>query len=92
MKKAIDRLTEFLDSECSDYDMSYDYELEDLNFDIEITARNPERVSNIFMRYNEDTEQLEIELSEDCYYEIKEWDWTVKYFCMLVSPDLFPNA
>ena len=33
-----------------------------------------------------------IELSEDSFYTTREFDETVKYFWMLVSPSLFPSA
>lgn len=88
-----ERLKEYLDSECEDYSMSYTWEWsEDMNYCI-VTVKNDfnDNSKDINFRYNEVTGQLSIELSEDSFYETAEYEFTVKYFWMLVAPALFPN-
>lgn len=83
------RLTEFLDSECNDFDLSYEFEFdEDLNLcNVEICRLN--KSIDINFKYNDKEDDLSIELSEDSYYTIHEYEWSVKYFWMLVSCELF---
>lgn len=90
-KKAVDRLTEFLDTECDDYGLSYDYKWEDGYecFEVDIDRDIGEYVSHVRMKYNEDNDVLSIEMGEDCWYETKEYDSSVKYFWMVVSPAVF---
>lgn len=91
-KKFVDRLTEYLNSECDDYDLKYDYRWEeDLDCcEVEITREYYQESKTLYFRYDYEKDNLSIELSEDCFYETKEFDWSVKYFWMLVSPALFP--
>lgn len=92
-KKFIDRLTEYLDSECDDYDLEYDYKwCEDTaNCEVEIKQGYSDRSRWLNFRYDEKKDDLSIELSEDSFYVTREFDYTVKYFWMLVAPALFPN-
>ena len=85
------RLNEYLDSECGDYGMSYTWEYNLDNEYVEATIKVDERTKEIVFTYDESNDMLSIELSEDCYYETKEYDWTVKYFWILVTPALFPG-
>ena len=88
-----ERLEEYLNSECSDYDLSYNWEwVEDCQFcEVEVKRNGTPYVKSLYFRYNEKENDLTIELSEDSYYVTREFDESVKYFWMLVSPALFPN-
>ncbi len=89
--KFVKRLTEYLDSECSDYGMKYSWEWDD-DCEVKITLdHDPDRLACINFRYNEDDDDLSIELIEDSFYRTREFDETVKYFWMKVSPSLFPD-
>jgi len=89
-----ERLTEYLDSECSDYSMSYKWEWnEDTECcEVEVKSDYSGNFKCLNFRYNEKKDDLSIELSEDSFYETREFDWTVKYFWMLISPSLFPES
>jgi hypothetical protein len=86
-------LNEYLDSECEDYSMSYKSEWsEDMNCCIvTIKCNYNDNYKDVNFRFNDDKKQLSIELSEDSWYETSEYEYTVKYFWMLVAPALFPE-
>jgi len=90
-----ERLKEYLESECSDYGMKYKWLWdEDYNWcNVTISLENyyPELEVDLHFRYDEKKDSLLIELSEDSFYETREFDQTVKYFWMKVSPVLFSN-
>ncbi len=89
-KKFIKRLEAYLDSECSDYDMTYSLEWnEDGYCCVKVKRGNYTKMLN-FM-YDEEKDNLLIELGEGSYYITQEFDVSVKYFWMLVSPALFPE-
>ena len=75
-------LIEYLDSECSDFDMSYE-----TVYNYEVTVKRFDNVADLTFRFNEN--QLQIELSEECWYDTDFFEWSVKYFWMLVSTELF---
>lgn len=92
-KKFTERLNKYLDSECSDFDMYYNYELDEDSSCCEVTVYRDDYTENritINFRYNESRDDLSIELSEGSFYTTREFDYTVKYFWMLVTPWLFP--
>lgn len=92
-KKFSARIKEYLDTECSDYGLQYDYKwCEDTECcEVKITTDHNDNIKNLNFRYDDDKDDLSIELSEDSFYVTREFDWSVKYFWMLVSPALFPN-
>lgn len=92
-KKSIEKLTEYLDSECSDYGMSYNYEwIEDCGFyEVEILREHSDLTACVRFKYNDDKDELLIELTEDSWCVSEHFEWTVKYFWMIVSPQLFPE-
>lgn len=92
-KKFVEKLTEYLDSECSDYGMSYNYEwCPDCEFfEVEVNNDRADLKACLRFKYNEEKDELLIELSEDAWYKTDYFDYTVKYFWMLVSPELFPS-
>lgn len=84
-----EKLKEYLDSECDDYDLSYKWDwIEDCNF-CEVIVTRLDYTSCINFKY--ENNDLAIELSEDSYYKTRWWESSVKYFWMLISPDLFPK-
>ena len=93
-KQFATRLTEYLDSECDDYGMEYDYKwCEDTKCCIvEVKSDYGRKSKELNFRYDEKKDNLLIELSEDSFYQTCEYDYTVKYFWMLISPSLFPYA
>jgi hypothetical protein len=90
-KKFANRLTEFLDSECSDYDLKYNWEWCKDTESCNVEISRDDKVAYIDFRYKEITNELEIELCEDCWYIVEEFEPSVKYFWMLISPKLFSN-
>jgi hypothetical protein len=93
-KKFTDRLNEYLESECSDFDMAFDYKWEEDTAccEVKIYRSDYTKLEKLInFRYNEKNDELEIELSEGSFYETREYDYSVKYFWMLVAPSLFPN-
>lgn len=93
-KKEIERLTEYLDSECSDYDLTYDYEwIEDCeHYEVTIKRDDYSQYTKIVIfKYDSENDDLRIELSEGSFYTTREFDETVKYFWMLITPSLWPN-
>lgn len=96
-QKSVKRLEEFLSSECSDYDLSYTWEwCEDCNcFIVTITQGKDSfepRIIDVNFKYDKESDDLRVELCEDSYELTREYDETVKYFWMKVSPTLFRNA
>jgi hypothetical protein len=92
-KEFAEKLNQFLESECSDYDLSYTWEWVEDCSRCEVTInRNSyiNREANVNFKFEEKGSEIMIELSEDNYMEIREYDYTVKYFWMLISPHLFP--
>jgi len=91
-KRFIERLEEFLDSEATDYGMTYKYKKDDdesfVTVKIEL-EHQPEKSVEVYIKYNEEKDDLSFELYEDCWETIREFDWTVKYFWMYVSPKLW---
>jgi len=89
------RLTAYLDSECDDYDLTYNWEwIEDTQrCEVEIKKDDHNQYSKcLSFKYNQECDDLSIELCEDSFYVTREFDQTVKYFWMLISPSLFPNV
>ena len=89
------RLEEYLTSECDDYDLTYKWEwCEDTGrCEVEIKRDDySQNTKDLNFRYNEKDDDLTIELSEDSFYVTREFDQTVKYFWMLISPSIFPNT
>lgn len=90
-KKFVERLTEYLDSECSDYGMIYDWEWNEDTEHCEVEVTGGEKSVCLFFSYNEENDELSIDMGEDCYEVTREFDYTVKYFWIKVAPDLFSN-
>ncbi len=89
------RLEEYLTSECDDYDLTYKWEWSEDTGCCEVEVKRDDysqNTKNLNFRYNEKDEDLTIELSEDSFYITREFDQTVKYFWMLISPSLFPDT
>lgn len=87
------RIEEYLSDECGDYGMSYSWEWnEDSELcEATISCEHNENEKIVNFRYDEEKDDLLIELSEDSWYVTREYDSSVKYFWMLVAPTLFPN-
>ena len=85
------RLQEYLESECSDYDLSFTWEWDEDCQWCKVVITRYELNKELHFRYNDKKDELMIELSEDSYYITKEYDWSVKYFWMLICPAFFRN-
>lgn len=85
------RIEEYLDSECSDYDLNYSWNWcgDCQRLEVEIRRDGRDEIAYLNFKYDEKKNQLLIELSEDSYYVTEEFEPSVKYFWMLVSPKLF---
>jgi hypothetical protein len=84
------RLIEFLDTECFDYSIEYSIEEIDGWDGCEVTLRNSHSEAYIEFKYDNDKDDLLINIYEDIYEATREFDWTVKYFWQQVSPQLWP--
>ena len=88
--KFSDRLSEFLDHECEDYGLSYSWEWNEDMQCCEVEIKRDDYAVCIAFRYNSPLNNLEIETSEDNWDTTNEYDSSVRYFWILVSPALFP--
>lgn len=89
------RIEEYLSSECSDYDLVYKWEwCEDTGKCVVEIKRDDysQNTKELYFRYDNNKDDLSIELSEDSFYVTREFDSSVKYFWMLISPSIFPDA
>jgi len=60
--------------------------------EVEIIRDNrKEYTKHLSFKYNENKDDLSIELSEDSFETTREFDSTVKYFWMLIAPAVFPD-
>jgi len=92
-KQFAKRLEEYLDSECSDYGLSYAWKWCEDTESCEVTVdRDDTHTKSLNFRYDKDDDNLIIELSEDSFDVTREYDETVKYFWILVAPALFPET
>lgn len=94
-EKFIKRIQEYLNSECSDYDLAYKWKWNEDTQCCEVVVKRDDftqHTKTLNFRYKTDLDDLTIELSEDSFYVTREFDETVKYFWMLICPSLFPNA
>lgn len=90
----IDELKQFLDSEVNDYDLSYEFESVEFEKDNPVsyaTVKIKRFESEISVNFRSIEGKLQIELAEDSWYDICEYNRTVKYFWMLISPTLFSD-
>ena len=90
-KQFADRLTEFLDSECDDFGLSYNWRWCGDTQCCVVTVKLYDREVDVNFIYVELTDELEIEFCEDSWYTVEEFGSSVKYFWILISPKLFPN-
>lgn len=90
-KQFADRLEKYLLSVCSEHGMKYKWEwFEDGECcEVLISSGDTEQEAFLNFRYDDEKGTLSIELIEDCYVNTCEFDNTVKYFWMLVSPVIF---
>lgn len=87
--KHIDRLKEILESELGDYSGYFDYNIE---FDERGNSDETVEFYTVHVQGIDDNrkslefaitdDKVEIELSEDSWYEIEHFNWTIKYFWM----------
>lgn len=90
-EKFSNRLQEYLESECSDYNLTFSWEWDDSCECCNVTIKRDNYTKLLRFKYDELKDDLAIEVCEDCYYTTREFDYTVKYFWMLISPTLFPE-
>lgn len=91
--KFVNRLEEYLASECSEYSIQWSWEWNEDTECCEVCISDElrEDLNTVLnFRYDKVEDDLSIELSEDSFYTTREFDWTVKYFWMQVAPALFP--
>lgn len=84
------RLEEFLSSECGDYDLAYSWKWDDDFAYCEVTIVRDSidnRTISVPFRYQKGS--LIIEMCEDVWQTVREYDATVKYFWMKISPIVF---
>jgi len=89
------RIEEYLTSECDDYDLTYKWKWNEDTMCCEVEVKRDDHtqyVKCLNFKYDKQEDDIKIELSEDSYYITREFDQTVKYFWMLISPALFPEV
>ena len=82
----VPKLEEFLDSECDDYGIDYQYELENNYASVDLSLHGEVKTTVYFKHENR---QLYINMGEDSWYKVDFFDRTVKYFWVKVAPDLW---
>lgn len=81
--KKYDKLKELVEKELSEYsyfegwDIKFEEEYKDYEY-----YNLETKMNDVHFRVSDD--KIEVELSEDSYYEIKYFDWTIKYFWMAI--------
>lgn len=90
-KKFAERIEQYLSCECDDYGMHYKWEWceDSQDCQVEVTNDYSDSIACLNFRYDEQNDDLMIEITEDCYTVTREFDNTVRYFWMLVSPVIF---
>jgi hypothetical protein len=81
------RIEEYLSSECEEYGLEYKWEWNEDTRCCEATITNSGQSKELNFRF--ERRELQIELSEDSFYETAEYNSSVKYFWMLICPVLF---
>lgn len=92
--KGYEKVKELIENELSDYSYfktknlewndcygDYDESDEEEHYKIEIYGHD-EYLKTLCFNYNTKTEQIEIEIGEDSWYQIETYDYTIKYFWM----------
>lgn len=90
----IDELKQFLDSEVNDYGLSYEFESVEFEKDNPVsyaTVKIKRFESEISVNFRSKEGNLQIEFTEDLWYDICEYNHTVKYFWMIICPVLFSD-
>lgn len=89
-KKFATRLEEFLSSELDDYSLYWDWEWDEGYEYCIVTVEDPCRnvKSESTFRYDEKNNQLLIQLGESNWHITEEFEPSVKYFWMDISPKL----
>lgn len=100
VQRFTERLDSFLGSECDDYGISVEILREGTEpYRAHVVLRRNEYSIDLEFRYRpiqydflDDGyhDDIELCLYEDHYEAVREYDWTVRYFWMKVSPYLFP--
>jgi hypothetical protein len=81
-------LTELLDNECRSYNLSYEWEYDPYNDEVNVEVHSEYSGKKTIVNFRW-RNHLEIELTEDSWYQIEWFEPTIKYFWMIVSRDLF---
>ncbi len=87
-KKFKKRLTDFLDSEVKDYEIKYKIESEE-EYGCAIELEKYNNICYLSFQYIPEKDELELEMNDSNFEVVREFDWTVKYFWMLVAPSIF---
>jgi hypothetical protein len=85
------RLEEYLSSECNDYSMDYSWKWNENAGYCEVEIARYDYRACVNFKYNMTNNTLSVDMDDDNFYETSEFDWTVKYFWMIVAPSLFPE-
>lgn len=80
-----DRLIEFLDSELDDYGMTYEISEDEISeeyeyYSVKVKIRTDNPMWELRIRLSKKT--IEVDLYEDNWEEVEDFDWTIKYFWM----------
>ena len=89
------KIEKFLLSECSDYDLEYKWEFSPDENGVNVTIFRNKDCHNpfeeiFFFQYDEENEELKIEMYEDSFETVTNFDWRVKFLWMKLAPYAFP--
>jgi hypothetical protein len=81
------RIEAYLSSECEEYGLEYEWKWNEDTECCEATITYQDKSKELNFRF--ENMELQIELSENSFYETAEYNYSVKYFWMLICPVLF---
>lgn len=92
------KLTEFLDSETDDYSLAYEISPIDDDGVVEVLTWvygdnkeiiKEETKNSTYWKFEDNELKIEMGEDTDSWEAVADYNWTVKYFWMMVSPYLF---
>jgi len=89
------RLGEFLNTECSEYGLKWEYRFDEDYELLKVTIYRedfyPKFEKIMYFDYDEQKKHLRLAMDKDLevFETVKEYDWSVKYFWMLLAPSCF---
>ena len=87
-KQFLTELMEFLENELGDYDLAWDFAIdEDV---VTVTVTGTHHTGEVLFR--REGGLLEVEIYEDTWMVVVHYDWRVKYFWMVLAPQIWSEV